>query len=314
MKIENGELQIVVKRSLHQIITKDDTMLHFIYNPVAGGGRAERARRAMAPMLRDVPHAFHETRARGEAADIARRLTAEAPDDTDIIAMGGDGTLNEVLNGLHDPARVRLGLIPCGSGNDFAAAAGIPSDPIMALGVILDGEAKPTDYMECSGVRGINAIGTGIDVDILRRYARMKLLRGPAAYLASLILTVLAYKPRRFSELNGTSTEPHEALIACAANGQSIGGGIPIAPRASIDDGLMDVVIIDGIKKPAIPHAFIRLMQRRVLELKATVFKRQDALTVRAEGPMPIQIDGEIYENLPFDVQLIHGALRFYRP
>ena len=289
-------------------------MLHFIYNPISGGGKAERARRSLEPLLGDIPHAFHQTRARGGATELARKLTSEAVGDVDIIAMGGDGTLHETLNGLRDPARARLGLIPCGSGNDFAAVAGIPLDAAKALDIILAGEAKPTDYMECAGVRGINAIGTGIDVDILRRYARMKRLKGSAAYLSSLILTVAAYKSKRFSELLDGRAEPHEALIACAANGQSIGGGIPIAPKAVIDDGLLDVVIIDGIKKPAIPHAFVRLMQRRVLELKSTVFKRQDALAVRAEGPMPIQIDGEIYEDLPFDVKLVHGKLRFYRP
>lgn len=289
-------------------------MLHFIYNPTAGDGKGERARQAIEPMLRDIPHAFHPTHRAGDAADIARQLTLDATGDADIIAMGGDGTLHEVLNGLVDPARVRLGLIPCGSGNDFAAVAGIPEDPARALEIILKGAAKPTDYMECSGVRGINAIGTGIDVDILRRYARMKLLRGSAAYLASLILTVVTYKPKRFSEVTGGADIPHEALIACAANGQRFGGGIPIAPKAVIDDGLLDVVIIDGIKKPAIPHAFIRLMQRRVLDLKETVFKRQDRLTVRPDAPMAIQIDGEIYEDLPFDVRLVHGGIRFYRP
>ena len=288
-------------------------MLHFVYNPTAGDGKGERARLAIEPMLRAVPHAFHPTRAAGEAAAIARQLTG-GEGDIDIIAMGGDGTLHEVLNGLRDPARARLGLIPCGSGNDFAAVAGIPQDPAKALKIILSGAARPTDYMKCSGVRGINAIGTGIDVDILCRYARMKRLKGSAAYLASLILTVIGYEPKRFDEITGDTVQPHEALIACAANGQRFGGGIPIAPRAEIDDGLLDVVIIDGIKKHAIPHAFVRLMQRRVLELKATVFKRQDRLTVQSDGPMPIQIDGEIYEDLPFDVRLVHGVLRFYRP
>ena len=289
-------------------------MLHFIYNPIAGSGKAEQARKAIEPRLMDTPHAFHTTRARGEDAEIAARLTAESQGDADIIAMGGDGTLHEVLNGLTDPARVRLGLIPCGSGNDFAAAAGIPMDPVAALELILSGSARYTDYMNCSGVRGINAVGTGIDVDILRRYARMKFLKGPAAYLASLLLTVVTYKPRRFSEITGEMCEPHEALIACAANGVTFGGGIPIAPKAALDDGLLDVIIIDGIRKIAIPYAFMRLMQRRVLDLKATRFKRQPRLTVRPDAPMALQIDGEIYEDLPFDVQLIQGELRVYRP
>ncbi len=288
-------------------------MLHFICNPSSGSNGGERARQIITPLLQDVPHAFHLTCGRGDATAIARQLTS-GPEAADIVAMGGDGTLHEVLNGLRDPSRARLGLIPCGSGNDFAAAAGIPTDPARALGIIRSGEAKPTDYLECAGVRGINAIGTGIDVDILRRYAAMKRLKGSAAYLAALILTVLDYKPRRFSEIDDGRALPHVALIACAANGKSFGGGIPIAPKAVIDDGLLDVVIIDGIRKPAIPGAFVRLMKRRVLELRQTVFRQQTRLTVQADVPMPLQIDGEIYENLPFDVRLIHGALRFYRP
>lgn len=288
-------------------------MLHFIYNPIAGNGCAARARAIIEPLLRSTPHSFHETRDRRHAMSLAASLTS-ADAEADIVAMGGDGTLNEVLNGLTDPARVRLGLIPCGSGNDFASAAGIPPEPGRALGVILNGEAKYTDYMECSGVRGINAIGTGIDVDILRRYARMKVLKGSAAYLASLILTVITYKPRHFDEVTDGHSIAHEALIACAANGQSFGGGIPICPDAVVDDGLLDVVFVDGIRKPAIPGAFMKLMGRKLGTLRSAHFSRRPSVKIVSDHPMPVQVDGEIYENLPFDVKLIHNVLRFYRP
>ena len=288
-------------------------MFHFIYNPIAGHGRAARAREAISPRLVDVPHQFHETHCRKHAVALVRSLTV-SDDECDIIAMGGDGTLNEALNGLHDPSRARLGLIPCGSGNDFAAAAGIPADPVAALSVILDGAAKYTDYMECSGVRGINAIGTGIDVDILRRYGRMKRLQGSAAYLASLISTVITYRAKRFDDVTGDVPVSHEALIACAGNGRSFGGGIPICPDAKLDDGLLDVVIVDGIRKPAIPAAFVRLMQGRVADIKTAHIARQPSLKIAPKEPMPVQVDGEIYEALPFDVHIIHNVLRFYRP
>lgn len=287
-------------------------LLHFIYNTMAGNGLAARARTAMEPRLRDIPHQFHETQSRKHASTLVAELTAGGA--TDIIAMGGDGTLNEVLNGLADPARARLGLIPCGSGNDFAAAVGIPPDPLQALSIITDGQARYTDYMECSGVRGINAIGTGIDVDILRRYARMKWLKGSAAYLASLISTVMTYRPRRFEEITEAGSVPHEAFIACVGNGQSIGGGIPICPGACVDDGLLDVVIVESIAKPAIPAAFVKLMRRRVGEIRTARVTRSASLKIRSQQPMPVQVDGEIYENLPFDVRLIHNGLRFYRP
>ena len=290
-------------------------MLHFIYNPIAGKGEAVRARAAIQPLLeaRGVPHRFYATEGPGGARALARRITGGVG-ETDVVAMGGDGTLNEVLNGLDDPARVRLGLIPCGSGNDFASAIGLPPSPEAALEIILDGEARLTDYMECSGVRGINAIGTGIDVDILRRYGRMKLLKGSAAYLASLVLTLFTFRAKAFRERAEDGDLEHRAMIACCGNGQRIGGGIPICPEAVIDDGLMDIVIVDDVPRHSIPGSFVKLMKRKILELPTTAFRRDKRLVVESDAPMPIQIDGEIYEDLPFDVKVVSGALKVYRP
>ena len=290
-------------------------MLRFIYNPIAGKGKAPRFREALEPRMQalGVEYEFHDTRRRGDSAAIARALTNGGA-ETDIVAMGGDGTLHGVLNGIADPSKVRLGIIPCGSGNDFAAMAGIPLSPEGALDVLLKGEARPTDFLDCSGVRGINAIGTGIDVDILRRYARMKVLKGSAAYLASLILTLLAYKPYRFSVETGDGPVRHSAFIACAGNGQCIGGGIPICPTAQIDDGLMDVVIVDDISRGKIPFAFMKLMKRKILELPTATHLRVDHLKITSDAPMPVQIDGEIYEDLPFDLRVVSGALRVFRP
>ena len=291
-------------------------MFHIIYNPIAGKGKSAHFRAVLEGRLKalGIAHDFHETRGHRDAIAIARRLTEGADGPTDVVAMGGDGTLNEVLNGLADPSQTRLGIIPCGSGNDFAAVAGIPDTPDGALDVLLHGEAKPTDYIECGGVRGINAIGTGIDVDILKRYSRMKVLKGSLAYLASLVLTLCSYKARGFDELTGGERRAHRALIACAGNGRRIGGGIPICPEAVIDDGLLDIVIVDDISRPRIPGAFMKLMKRQILTLPTTVFRRADRLRIDSEAPMPIQIDGEIYEDLPFDVRVVAGALRVYRP
>lgn len=261
------------------------------------------------------PHRFHETRSPGDGIRIARQLTAsDSQDCFDIVAMGGDGTLHEVLNGIADPSKVRLGIVPCGSGNDFAAVAGIPASAEGALNVLLSGEARFTDYLECGGIRGINAIGTGIDVEILRRYNRMKLLKGSAAYLSSLVLTLFSYRAKRFSEKRAGETRSHNALIACAGNGRRIGGGIPVCPKAVIDDGLMDIVIVDDIPRRGIPGGFVKLMKGQILNLPTTAFRRDSRLRLESEGPLPIQIDGEIYEGLPFDVRVISQALRVYRP
>ena len=291
-------------------------MYHIIFNPIAGKGKSARFREVLEPKLRrlGIEHAFHESRRPKDAVGIARRLTSGVNGPVDLVAMGGDGTLNEVLNGIEDPARARLGIIPSGSGNDFAAVAGIPSTPDGALETLLKCEAKPTDYLECGGVRGINVIGTGIDVEILRRFERMKVLKGSAAYLASLVITLLSYRAKQFTEVVGGELRRHRAFIACAGNGQRIGGGIPICPEAVIDDGLADIVIVDDISRLGIPGALMKLMKRKVLELPTTTFRRDARLNVQADGPMPIQIDGEIYDDLPFDVQVVSGKLKVYRP
>ena len=292
-------------------------MLHMIYNPIAGKGKAPRYREAIAARLEGlgIGHRFYDTRGRGDAMAIVQDLTGGSHDDElNIISMGGDGTLNEVLNGIRDPSRVRLGIIPCGSGNDFAAVAGIPETPEGALDVILKGGVRYTDFLDCGGVRGINAIGAGIDVDILRRYERMRLLKGSAAYLASLFLALFTFRPGKCREIADGTLLAHSAFISCAGNGQRIGGGIPICPKACIDDGLMDIVIVDDIPRLGIPGALVRLMKGRILELPTTAFRRSDRLRIESDAPMPIQIDGEIHEDLPFDVKVVSGVLRIFRP
>lgn len=289
------------------------SMLHIIYNPIAGHGRAARFRESVERALRaaGAEYRFHETTAGAGAGAIARRLTEGGP--ADIVAMGGDGTLHEVLNGLADPAACRLGLIPCGGGNDFAAAAGIPADPEGAVALLVRGEARPTDYMVCGGVRGINLIGAGIDVDILCIYDRQR-LKGSAGYALALLRALAGFRFNDMVELRGGEAIPHSALIACAGNGQRCGGGITLCPDARIDDGALDVLVIEGLKKRQIPGALVKLAQKRIAELPFARFRRSDAAAFTASAPMRVQVDGEIYENLPFDVRVVSGELRMFRP
>lgn len=288
-------------------------MLNFIYNPVAGKGKAQRFRRAIEAKLRSlgVPFRFWETIGPEDAKKIARTL--EDSGEKDIIAMGGDGTVNEVLNGLPDPSRINFGLIPCGSGNDFAAAVGIPATPEGALDVVLKNSTKPTDYLECSGVRGLNIIGAGIDVEILGYSNRARVLKGSLKYFVSLLRALARFEFYRFRSEFGGKTGSHNALIVCACNGQRFGGGIRICPEAAVDDGKLDVVIVEDVTKGMIPGALVKLMKGKILEQRYTKHDLADRLKVVFEKPSTIQIDGELYENLPFDVRVVCGGLNMYR-
>ncbi len=287
-------------------------MYHIIFNPVAGKKTAQKNLALVEKILTERGLAFerHETCAVHDAEDIARRLTLAG--ETDIIVMGGDGTLHETLNGLVDPAQVRLGLIPSGTGNDFAERAEIPTDAEKALSLIIDGEAKETDYLEVGGVRCMNVGGIGMDVNVLERCQKGK-LKGKIKYLMSLLQSLFTFKGLPILIESEGVEEKHNALIAAACNGSRFGGGISICPTADPADHLIDVVIVDcigGVFK--LIGAFIQLMKGKILEYPMTTHFRCERVRFTPDTPCTAQLDGELYKDLEFDVKIGKG-LRFYR-
>ena len=173
---------------------------------------------------------------------------------------------------------------------------------------------KYTEFMQMpQGVRGINVIGTGIDVEILQRCRSSKLLKGKFQYIISLIISL--FKFRNYAMLvkvNGKESR-YNALIACVGNGYRIGGGIPMCPEAKLGDNLLDFVAVDDVKKLRIPPAFIKLMKGKILEQNFTAFERCEHVEILPEKPLMLQVDGELYENLPFVVDIVKDTLRMFR-
>ncbi len=287
-------------------------MYHIIYNPVAGKKAAKKNLKKIERILqaRNVPYEIHESLAEGDATNIVRRLTEQGEEE--IIALGGDGTLHEVLNGLKDPSKCRLGLIPSGTGNDFAENVGIPLNAEMALLRILDGEVKDTDYLDVGGVRCMNVGGIGMDVEVLELCKRGK-LKGKIKYLMSLVRCLFAFKGCRVEIENGEEKQKRDVLLAVACNGSQFGGGISICPTAEVDDGKISVVIVDCIGgKLKIIGAFMELMKGRVLEYPAATHFLCERVKFSPEKPCSAQLDGELYKELTFDVKICKG-LKFYR-
>lgn len=288
-------------------------MLDIIFNPNAGHGLAKSFRPTVEKRLiaAGIEYRIHETNCEKDAIKIARDLTEAG--SYNIIAMGGDGTVNEVLNGIIDPKKVTLGVIPCGSGNDFAASAGIPADACKAVDIIITSTPKYTDYMECSGVRGLNIIGTGLDVEILERCMQPGFLKGKFKYAVSLIITLFNFKSYKLRLGRDNKYTSHYGLILCAANGKQFGGGIKIAPEAAIDDGMMDIVLVDDIRGIKIIGALLKLMQGLITHQPYTLFERTSAVYADFDEPISVQIDGEIYKDMRFDIKLFHNELKMFR-
>lgn len=287
-------------------------MLHVIFNPVAGKRTARKALRAVERAFaeRGVAYTLHETCAVHDGEAIARRLTENGAQD--IIVLGGDGTLHEVLNGLCDPSACRLGLIPAGTGNDFAEALGLPLQAERALARILDGEARPVDYIEVGGRRCMNVCGIGMDVDVLERCLRGK-IKGKIKYLASLVRSLFAFKGCRVRLETDGEAQEHDVLLCAACNGTQFGGGVRICPAAETDDGFLDVVTVECIGgKMKIIKAFLQLLRGRILQYPATTHFRCKRVCFFPEKPRTIQLDGELYTDLDFTAEIKSG-LRFYR-
>ena len=286
---------------------------HIISNPIAGKNKAKKNVKIVESVLqeRGVNFCTHYSHAVGDATQIVKALTLAG--ETEIVALGGDGTLHEVLNGIADTSVCNLGLIPSGTGNDFAEKIGISLDAKKAVETILDGEAKDTDFLEVGGVRCMNVAGLGIDVDVLERCKRGK-MKGKLKYLMSLVRSLFTYKGCEMEICVGETKETRKVLIATACNGAQFGGGIKICPTAQVDDGEIDAIIVDCIGgKWNIVKAFIALLKGKILQYPLVKHITCDSLRFCPQKPCTVQLDGELYKDLQFNVKLCKG-LRFYRP
>ncbi len=287
-------------------------MYHIILNPTAGKKKALKNLAVVEKLLteREIAYEVHRTTAVHDGTTIAKMLTEAG--EQELIVLGGDGTLHEVLGGIADPTRCRLGLIPSGTGNDFAGRVGIPLDAAKALSIILEGKTRATDYLEVDGVRCMNVAGVGMDVDVLERCKKGK-LKGKIKYLMSLIRSLFAFKgiPVRI-ESEGVE-ERRDVLIAAACNGTQFGGGICICPPAQVDDGKLDVVVVDCIGgKMKIIKAFLWLMKGKILEYPAAKHFLCERVCFTPDVLCAAQLDGELYHDLRLDIRIKTG-LQFYR-
>ena len=292
-------------------------MLDFIINPKAGGKKEKFFTKILLKLEallieRQVDYALHKTNSAKQATFLTKTLIESGA--TDIIVVGGDGTLHEVINGFSNFEKVNLGIIPCGTGNDFATALKIPLDPVEALKIILDGTPKFTDFMQMPSVRGLNIIGTGIDVDVLRRYS-LKKKKTKWSYTSCLIKTLFNFDYIDFDAEFNNKKENYRSFIACIANGYRYGGGIPICPPADPTDKKLDFLIVREIKpRLKIIPTFLKLKMGKILNVKQTEHSRVESIKITPSLPYTVNVDGELYENIPFEVKIVSDKLKVYRP
>lgn len=282
-------------------------MLNIIANIKSGKGRGlKNVRKIVEYCLgKNVAYSLYLTNKPGHATELARSLTKNGGE---IVALGGDGTFHEVLNGISDIQNTALGFIPSGRGNDFVRAAGCSLDPIKALEDILRGETKSIDYIDVNGTRCLNVAGTGLDIDVLERVAGKT---NKISYLISLIYCLHHFKPYHVKvKVNG---EEHVfyCIMAGVCNGIAIGGNIRLSPLSLIDDGKLDVIVMTMPENGRIMSVLPKFVKGKHMDLPITHHFVTDE--VHIESNRPVQLDGEIYRNLSLDCKIVKGGLKTYK-
>ncbi len=287
--------------------------LFFIVNEIAGSGRSgkgfEQVRRILEE--RGIPYGCEFTQAGGHA--IALTKAALLRGEKTIVAVGGDGTLSEVASVMCGREE-RLGMLPLGTGNDFAKALHLPTELESALEVLLGGQVRRIDAGRINGRFFINVAGLGFDVDVLNyTLIYKKHLNGLLPYILGVLRAIAKPKTLHMTiSIDGVESK-EDLLLLAVGNGTHFGGGMKVTPNADLSDGLFDICMIREIKKKS---KFVALLPDFVKgeHLKHTEYIRYErgAHIIASAEPgenSQLDIDGEIDGGLPVEIELLPGAL-----
>lgn len=289
-------------------------MFDIIANTNSGKGKGENALRIVESVLKSkqIPYEVHKTCFAGHAIELAKEINKK--EQAHLIIVGGDGTFNEVLNGIENFDTIEIGFIPCGTGNDYIKATNIPNDVKKALDVIIKGDVGFTDYIQLDNKRALNCAGAGMDVDVLVRFGTMKFFKGKLKYYASLIDTLLHLRFHKMKVTLDGKTMDKSVFMIAIANGTCIGGGMKISPESIVDDGLFNLIIVNEVKPKKIFGLLLKFLKggKHIYEPCTESYLAKEA-TIELMDDGKTQVDGEVFDNKVLNCKLIHGKLKIYK-
>lgn len=283
-------------------------MIDIIANKTSGKGNGIKCLEKATAYLeeRGIAYTVHETLRTGHGKAIAGELSANGAET--IVALGGDGTFHEVLNGI-DFTRSRIGFIPAGRGNDFAIGTAAASlDPVKAIADIVRGEHAELDYIDVGDKRCLNVCGTGLDVEVLLKTAKSK---NKLSYVASLFRCLLKFKPYPV-EISADGGEPQkfDCIMTGVCNGTQIGGGIRLSPISVANDGKLDIIVMEKPKHVPTVLVMPKFVKGKHMNKPYTHHIVCESVVVKT--PAPVQLDGEIYYDLDFDAHIVKGGVKTF--
>ena len=289
----------------------------FIINPAAGSrDRTKEYTKAIVFGCQGLDYRVEISAGPGDC----KRLAAEAAQSGEeyrIYACGGDGTLNEVASGAAGYPNAAVTVFAGGSGNDFVRLFSQP-EAFRDIHRLLDAEERELDLIRCNDNLSVNICSVGLDARIgtdVASYKRFPLLQGFRAYAASAVVNVIRGISQPLEVEICGQTVGGELTMVCVCNGRYYGGGFCPVPEADPTDGMLEVLLVDKVTRLQVPGLIGKYKAGRYREMPELIHHyRTDSLTIRAQTPMAINLDGELRRAETIHISLAPEKLRFFYP
>ena len=294
----------------------------FIINPAAGGkkGRFAETEREIRRFIEDLddPSEVYITTA---PMDACRKVAEEAVknDCLYVYACGGDGTLNECVNGAAKRANVAVTHYPSGTGNDFIRMFGKEDMPrFRDLKALSEGNILPLDLIDCNGRYGINICSVGIDARVandVHKYSTIPIIGGATGYVTSLLINILKGVKQKYLVSIDDETSEKDITLVCACNGRYYGGGFNPVPEAMPDDGILEYLLIKGVSRFKVANIVGRYAKGRFRELEDVItYERGSFLGIESGREFVVNIDGEIISTKKISFKAVPNGINFIVP
>lgn len=299
----------------------EERKLIYLINPIAGTRKKQQLRKMIEreTSSRGLEYVILPTHPTGNYDDVVDLINTKG--FTDVIAVGGDGTVNHIVQAMrHLP--VRFGILPVGSGNGLALAANIPLKPQAALSLIFEGSASRIDAFLINQRFSCLLSGLGLDARVAHEFAKAN-SRGLISYTQQSLLQFFKAQPYLFEIVLDQFSFFTDAFFISVANSNQFGNQVTIAPQASLNDGLLDIVIVQKMHKAKLPFAILKQIRgnNRLQELvesftnKNILYFQTPSLVIKNPKLAPLHIDGEpatTAEN--FKIEIIPSCFELIQP
>lgn len=270
----------------------------FIVNPTAGGGKALKLISTIEEIMdrTDIENQIVLTKGPNDAVDLTKQKIQEGYET--IVAVGGDGTINEIARAILECGKGKLGILPSGTGNDMARSLGIDFNPAKAIDTIIKGQEKDVDVGFVNDRLFVNIASVGFDAETVMNTENVKKkIRFKIAYIIGVLITLIRFKYKKVElEIDDIGMEKDITLIA-VGNGRYYGGGLEILPMAVLDDGYFYICMVNKISSIKLLFLFPTILMGKHINIKkyVEVYKAKK-VKIRIKNKAYLNVDGEIYD------------------